>query len=260
MQPETSMGGCVMRFLAVKNFEEYQHYSDRTPPWIKLYNSLLDDYAFLRLSETGQIHLVKLWLLASRHDNRIPNDIAYINGKLFPKSAIDIQELIDAGFIYVTETQARKKAKRKARKERSDKGLQRKQDASRTLATSKQNACLEGEGEGEGETEEREKIKSISPEPSKNWVTEGSAWWRVNVGSVTEKQFGGTLVDLVRTHGWPAVFAGAKEYADHKNGRDKRLDWFAKDAVRWIKTAGEPLVDDGGELTAKGKRIMGIAS
>jgi hypothetical protein len=249
-----------VRFLAVKNFEEYQHYSDRTPPWIKLYNSLLDDYAFLRLSEPSQIHLIKLWLLASRHDNRIPNDLAYISGKLLPKSAIDIEELIVAGFIFQTDDPARKKAKKKARKSRSDKGLQRKHVASTPLAGRKQNACLEGEGETERETEERKtKIKSISPAPAINWVAEGAAWWRENVGSTSEKQFGGLLVDVVRVHGWPAVLEGAREYAAHKNGRDKRLDWFAKDAVRWIKQASEPLVVDG-ELTDAGRRFMGVAS
>lgn len=33
-------------FLRVKNFDRFQHYKDRTPPWIKLYNDLLDDYDF----------------------------------------------------------------------------------------------------------------------------------------------------------------------------------------------------------------------
>jgi hypothetical protein len=143
-----------MSFLAVKNFEEYQHYKDRSPPWIKLYNSLLDDYAFLRLSEQSQIHLVKLWLLASRHDNRIPHDLAYISGKIQPKSAIDIEELILSGFLYATDLPAKRKAKKKARKPRSDKGIQRKHDASTMLAPRKQDACLEKsreEGEGEGE-------------------------------------------------------------------------------------------------------------
>lgn len=160
-----------MTYIAVKNFEEYQHYSDRTPPWIKLYNSLLDDYAFLRLSEQSQIHLVKLWLLASRHDNRIPNDLAYISGKIQPKSAIDIEELIVAGFLYFTSEPARKRPRRKLRKPRSDKGVQRKQDASTALASRKQNACLEGETEREGEIEKKTPTPPAtlvaSPKPKK---------------------------------------------------------------------------------------------
>jgi len=33
-----------MQFLAVKNFERFQHYKDRNPPWIKLHAAVLDDY------------------------------------------------------------------------------------------------------------------------------------------------------------------------------------------------------------------------
>ena len=249
----------TLRFLAVKNFEVFQHYKGRTPPWIKLYNSLLDDYTFLRLSDAAQINLVKLWLLASRHDNRIPNDLAYISGKIMPKSAIDIDELIVSGFLYQTDDPARPRLKKKPRKTRKDSGIRRKQDASTMLAPRKQNAMLEGEREKEVERE-REKNNKLHPAdaPPKNWVAEGAAWWRANVGSVTEKQFGGMLVDQVRTHGWPAVFEGAKEYAANQNGRDKRLDWFAKDAVRWIKQAAEPLVDEFGCPTPRADRIMGI--
>src|SRR5690606_19747530 len=38
----------VAGYLTVKNFERFQHYKDRNPPWIKLYNDLLDDYEFGR--------------------------------------------------------------------------------------------------------------------------------------------------------------------------------------------------------------------
>jgi hypothetical protein len=61
-----------MKYLRVKKWDEHQHYTDRDPPWIKVYNRLLDDYDFLSLAESAQSHLVKLWLLASRTDNKIP--------------------------------------------------------------------------------------------------------------------------------------------------------------------------------------------
>ena len=32
--------------FSVKNWDEFQHYKDRNPPWIKLHNHLLDDYEF----------------------------------------------------------------------------------------------------------------------------------------------------------------------------------------------------------------------
>ena len=33
-------------YFSVRNWDEFQHYKDRDPTWIKLYNRLLDDYAF----------------------------------------------------------------------------------------------------------------------------------------------------------------------------------------------------------------------
>lgn len=92
-----------MKFLAVKNYEKFQHYRDRLPPWIKLYNTLLDDYAFIELPETSRIHLVLLWLVASRHENRIPYDLKYLARAIHAKSRIDIPRLVEAGFLTVVE-------------------------------------------------------------------------------------------------------------------------------------------------------------
>ena len=104
-----------MKYLSIKSFETLQHYKDWQPPWIKLYNRLLDDYAFLQLSEIAQRHLICLWLLASRHDNRIPNDLVYITRAIQAKSAVDLDELIIAGFVVPTDTAPRRK-RRKHRK------------------------------------------------------------------------------------------------------------------------------------------------
>lgn len=90
-----------MKFLAVRNFDTFQHYRDRNPPWIKLYYALLDDYAFLQLTEQQQIHLVMLWLVASRHDNRIPYDEAYVRAAIRAKRKVDLAALIASGFLVV---------------------------------------------------------------------------------------------------------------------------------------------------------------
>lgn len=94
------------RFLAVKNYRDFQHYSDRLPPWIKLYYSLLDDYGFLQLTEVQQIHLVLIWLVASRHDNRIPYDEKYIRAAIRAKKRVDLAALVSAGFLTVVHASA----------------------------------------------------------------------------------------------------------------------------------------------------------
>jgi len=85
--------------LSVKNFEQYQHYKDRKPPWIKLYNDVLDDYAFEVLPDASKAHLMLIWLLASRTDNRIPNDPEWIARKVGATGPVDIAGLIAAGFL-----------------------------------------------------------------------------------------------------------------------------------------------------------------
>ncbi|WP_233218251.1 hypothetical protein, partial [Roseateles chitinivorans] len=57
------------RFLSVKNFERYQHYTKRNPPWIKLYYDLLDDDDFISLSIEARHHYMTLLLIAGRKNN-----------------------------------------------------------------------------------------------------------------------------------------------------------------------------------------------
>ena len=51
--------------LRPKNWEKFQHYKDRRPPWIRLHSSLLNDREFNKLSGNAAKFLVLFWLLAS---------------------------------------------------------------------------------------------------------------------------------------------------------------------------------------------------
>jgi len=57
--------------LRIKNWGDLQHYSERRPPWIKLYRRLLEDNRFLELDEFAQWQLVRIWLLASRSETTV---------------------------------------------------------------------------------------------------------------------------------------------------------------------------------------------
>ena len=62
--------------LKVKNWETFQHYKNRNPPWIRLYRGLLDDIEFNSLSGNAAKHLVMIWLVAaesSELDGSIPD-------------------------------------------------------------------------------------------------------------------------------------------------------------------------------------------
>jgi hypothetical protein len=124
--------------LRVKDYDRFQHYKDRSPPWIKLYNSLLEDYDFSCLPDASKWHLIAIWLLASRTDNVLPDDAKWLNRMTGATTPIDVEHLVSTGFIERYDT---------------DSGA---------LAPGKQSACLEREKEteGEGEGEQREKARA----------------------------------------------------------------------------------------------------
>ena len=51
--------------LRPKNWDTFQHYKDRRPPWIKLHHALVDDPAFHALKGEDAKYLMLIWLIAS---------------------------------------------------------------------------------------------------------------------------------------------------------------------------------------------------
>lgn len=88
-----------MQTFSVKNFDTYQHYKDRSPPWIKFHQSVLDDYAFSRLPDASKWHLAAIWLLASRSDNKLPYDPDWISRRINASEPVNLGALVEAGFI-----------------------------------------------------------------------------------------------------------------------------------------------------------------
>jgi hypothetical protein len=86
-------------FFSVTNYDSQQHYKDRGPTWIKLYNRLLDDYGFAQLPDAAKWHLIGIFLLASRHNNRIPADPAWLARQIGARDVIDLRVLERSGFI-----------------------------------------------------------------------------------------------------------------------------------------------------------------
>jgi hypothetical protein len=88
-----------MEFFRVTNWDQYQHYKDRDPSWIKLYARLLDDYAFAALPDNSKWHLIGIFLLASKQGNRIPGDPRWVRKKIAARTRLDLDALLAAGFI-----------------------------------------------------------------------------------------------------------------------------------------------------------------
>jgi len=87
--------------FSVKNWNEFQHYKDRNPPWIKLHNHLLDDYDFEMLGDAAKGHLLCIWMLASRTKNEMPFDDKWITKKIGASTKVNLQALVDAEFLTV---------------------------------------------------------------------------------------------------------------------------------------------------------------
>lgn len=122
-----------MEYLEIPNWGEYQHYKDRNPPWIKLHTQLLENFEFTTMPETARAHLVAIWLLASRTNNRIPLNAHWISAQIHACAPLDLDLLIERGFLAVIP---------------ENKGVE---PACAVLADDKQSACPETEGETEAD-------------------------------------------------------------------------------------------------------------
>jgi hypothetical protein len=86
-----------------KNWNNFQHYKHRSPPWIKLHRNLLDDMHFQRLPIASKALAPMLWLLASEANDGViqktTEEIAF-RLRMTEKEVITaIKPLIDNGFF-----------------------------------------------------------------------------------------------------------------------------------------------------------------
>ncbi len=88
--------------LSVKDWGRFQCYKDRSPTWIKFHLAVLDDYEFSRLPDAAKAHLLLIWLLAARCDNRIPYDAAWIAQRIgVQEKNLRLEPLIEGGWLFV---------------------------------------------------------------------------------------------------------------------------------------------------------------
>lgn len=94
--------GDVMK-LKPKNWDSFQHYKDRRPPWIKLHRSMLDDRIFMRLPVASKALAPLLWLLASESETgEFDASTDELEFRLrMPRKEIEsgLKSLIDNGFF-----------------------------------------------------------------------------------------------------------------------------------------------------------------
>lgn len=91
--------------LTPKKWDEFQHYKDRSPPWIKLHRDLLNNREYLCLPIASKALAPFLWLLASESKNAVFDaSIEELEFRLrFSRKEIEdgLKPLIDKGFFAI---------------------------------------------------------------------------------------------------------------------------------------------------------------
>lgn len=91
--------------ITPKNWRDFQHYKDRSPPWIRLHRALLDNKDFHRLPVASRALAPMLWLLASESVGGAINadcdDLAFRLRTTEKDIRQALQPLIDKGFFIV---------------------------------------------------------------------------------------------------------------------------------------------------------------
>ena len=86
----------------IKNWQKFQHFKDRRPPWIKLYRDLLEDPEYFALNGESAKYLILLWLLASEDKEKqgyLP-DIKTISFRLH-MNVMRVEELMESLSHYI---------------------------------------------------------------------------------------------------------------------------------------------------------------
>jgi hypothetical protein len=78
--------------IRIKDWAKFQHFKDRSPPWVKLYRDILDDIEWHELEPRAAKALVLLWLIASENSGELP-DIKKLAFRLRTTQA-DVRDII----------------------------------------------------------------------------------------------------------------------------------------------------------------------
>src|SRR5690606_12913977 len=88
----------------IRNWEHFQHYKDRNPPWVKLHFSLLTSQDWVMLDDTSRVLAIACMLVASRNEGMIDcslKGLSYLRRVAYLNSQPDVNPLIECGFLEV---------------------------------------------------------------------------------------------------------------------------------------------------------------
>ena len=89
----------MTEYLQVANWDKYQHYRHRSPPWIKLHQELLASEDWVMLADASKLLMVVCMLVAAKFDGRVPNSPHYFKRVAYLDKMPDLTPLIETGFL-----------------------------------------------------------------------------------------------------------------------------------------------------------------
>lgn len=83
----------------IRNWERFQHYRDRNPPWIKLHVEILSSEDWVSLDDAGKLLAIACMVIAAKHDGNVPNNPHYVKRVAYLDTLPDFAPLISCGFL-----------------------------------------------------------------------------------------------------------------------------------------------------------------
>lgn len=103
-----------MEFYSVKNWERFQHYKDRSPPWIKLHFEILTCPDWVMIDDTSKLLMIVCMLIASRNDGKVPADAHYFKRVAYLDKIPNFKPLLECGFLEKTQANASERKQKQA--------------------------------------------------------------------------------------------------------------------------------------------------
>lgn len=95
-----------MRTLRVRNWQKFQHYKDRNPPWIKLHVEILSSRDWTMLADASKLLAIVCMVVAARDNGELPNDPEYIKRVAYLDKLPNLKPLIECGFLEILQADA----------------------------------------------------------------------------------------------------------------------------------------------------------
>jgi hypothetical protein len=92
-----------MNFIRIVEWEKYQHYKDRNPPWIKLHRELMTSNTWVSVDDASRVLAIAIMMLAAATGNKIPANPAYVKRVAYLNSDPDFSPLAEVGFIEIVD-------------------------------------------------------------------------------------------------------------------------------------------------------------